>query len=175
MHSESVSKRVRKKILLELLVYGRKKEESEWFCPLKIEPCCWYAGIVHTGTLVRIWPWWHVRLWLWNISYFWVPIQHRWSHREPWKVWGVILLSAAQLLADAHRVVLCLGARKTPGMSLDAAVGRWGRTADTCTQSRRLEKLQHQCLLSGDSWDTDRLLEYGAKVLHSSVNTLKSL
>lgn len=36
----------------------------------------------------------------------------------------VILVSAAQLVGDAHMVVLCLGARKTPRMSLGAAVGR---------------------------------------------------
>lgn len=66
---------------------------------------------------------------------------HRESQRTMEGGGGVIFLSAAQLVGDAHRVVLCLGAIKTPRMSLSAAVGRLGRTADTCTQSRSLEGL----------------------------------
>lgn len=52
---------------------------------------------------------------------------------------GIILFSASWLVGDAYMAVLCLGASKNPRMPQNAALGRWGRTADTCTQSSRFE------------------------------------
>lgn len=37
---------------------------------------------------------------------------------------GIILLSATQLVGDPYMVVLCLGARKSPRMPQNAALGR---------------------------------------------------
>lgn len=49
-----------KKLLLWFLFYRKKKDDSEWFCSLKTESCCWCAGTVlltvppvHSGILGR--------------------------------------------------------------------------------------------------------------------------